>query len=505
MAKTEHGLSGCMIVEQFDPQYFKGWSEEDLECVRNKDIAGILKVFERKATENNISIQESFIINHNRDEQESWDDYEKEYILEKKVDHFHIYLKFFKVPTGSLPTVSSLSVAFGIESDFIEKPKKGKYSLDNMVAYLIHAKDIDKFQYVPQDVVDGNGILQRNYFDIWCERKKAWEKGRAKKIKANAIEDIDDLYQKIVNGEVTRDQILLTDNLYKVYSLYIDKCDKGFKACIDRKIAKAIRALDRGEFKISVIYVTGLPGVGKSHFIQSLAKSIVLQAKGNGEDWSICEVAATNCFDDYAGEEIVIMDDVRGNSLLATDWLKLMGVNDKSPTSARYKNKRVPARTIIIGSHKDPLEFFYYTKDRGGGAVDEPIDQFFRRIMQLVQIYRVPNNGERRLKIASSEQKDNVRMIDDKTLHLHYDFTGDPCDLDYDDAILYLSYNVMSNCGYEDLRIKDYFINKQIQQEVIEEIMIEQEREERLQDRIDAQRYREMTENITDNFMEDDD
>lgn len=87
-------------------------------------------------------------------------------------------------------------------------------------------------------------------------------------------------------------------------------------------------------------------------------------------------------FDEVNGEEILLLDDVRGDSLTASDWLKVLDPYNISPVSARYQNKIGAAKVIIITSSKHPLAFFYYTK----GNAYEDLSQYVRRIEHLATL-----------------------------------------------------------------------------------------------------------------------
>lgn len=76
------------------------------------------------------------------------------------------------------------------------------------------------------------------------------------------------------------------------------------------------------------------------------------------------------------------MDDLRGMSMTASDWLKLLDPDRASMMSARYNNKRVASRVIIINSEKDIYQFFYHMKGAANG-LEEAMDQFLRRVIQL--------------------------------------------------------------------------------------------------------------------------
>ena len=101
-----------------------------------------------------------------------------------------------------------------------------------------------------------------------------------------------------------------------------------------------------------------------------------------GESWDYCVTASTNAFDEYNGQDILFLDDIKGDSLTVSDWLKLLDPYMISPISARYHNKMGSAKVIIITNTKEPLSFFEQAKGNNG----EDLGQFVRRIDYLIQI-----------------------------------------------------------------------------------------------------------------------
>ena len=107
-------------------------------------------------------------------------------------------------------------------------------------------------------------------------------------------------------------------------------------------------------------------------------------------------------------------------------------------------------RVIVINSEKDVLEFFYYLKGNGGGdAKAEALDQFFRRILARVKVYRVPNDMDiRRIEVGQMQETNrylaevpgtqNYRGERER-VSLHHDFNKDLQDMDYTDAQEYIS------------------------------------------------------------------
>lgn len=462
MARKENDLTAFMLVQQLDPDYYD-WTDEEKKAIENKDIATIESIIGQRLYDKGMAVEEMHCIIHNKDVREVWDGTVSNYVIEQKPDHIHCLVRFAKIDGKLLGgTPSKVAQAIGVEPQYIEKPRKGKFAYDNMLAYLIHAKDEDKHLYDVSEVVssgcyqDGKPLF-RPYVDYYNERRKDWEAGRIKKKNDRARVDADILEEMILTGQVCRNQILLTDEYYDIYARNKRRCEDALDTYAQHKIAKTVRAMENGEFKLSVLFITGQSGSGKSMFTDNVTRQIISDAKKQyNEDWTVCSVAASNPFDEYNGEEVLIMDDLRGMSLTASDWLKLLDPDRAHYGGARYRNKRMACRVVIINSEKDVLEFFYYLKNSGGNK-SEAMDQFFRRIMARVKVYRVPDSPDVRRIEVGEVQASNKYLAeipgtrnyygDCDRVSLCYNFEKDVQDMDYDEAQQYLSTLVMKHNG----------------------------------------------------------
>ena len=446
--KKEAKLRIFGVTQELSAERYTGWTDQELDYIRNKDIKGICDTIGSKLWNAGIQSVELYGVVHDADVRKVWDDTECTYVVEPKLDHVHVYGRCDPEHCG---TITQIAAAVGVEPQYVEKAGRGSYAWDNMLAYLVHAKDPGKYQYDPKKVYNG-GTASKSYIEIYNTRKADWEAGRAKKKVAQAKIDVDMLEEQILTGEITRNQVLLTDELYAIYARNKRRCDDAFATYADRKTALTVRAMEAGEFKISVLYVTGSSHAGKSMFTDRLVKMIQQGAKRDfGSDWDVCRCAASNPLDEYMGQEILVMDDLRGAALSASDWLKLLDPDRINMGSARYRNRQIACRVIVINSEKDPLTFFYYLKNMGGDR-SEAMDQFVRRIMACVTVYRVPDSDERRISVSHTAETDEYQRsiqgansANPAYLTLHHDFISDPstADLPYDAALDYLTQIVL--------------------------------------------------------------
>ena len=415
MARKEAPMRCCMITQQVDPAFFPAWTPEELgalDYAKKGDPAMVMNVIAQRLCSAGIFFTEMHAIVHNKDVVRKWDDVMNDYTTTPKAVHFHMVVKFAQAEAGMKPsTLANVAAAVGLEPQYIEKAKRGAKAYDNMLAYLVHIKYVDKFQYSPEMVLstgtngkDGKP-LWRPYKEIYAENREAWLKGRGAVKTKFAAENIDALEEMILAGQVTKAQVVLTDDLYAIYSRNCRRCEDAFRVYGERRAYKTLQALQNGEFKLCVFYIMGDPGAGKTRLAKRFVQALIDGSKGwTGETWRVCQTAASNPMDEYNGEEILFMDDVRGSALSASDWLKLLDPYNSSPASARYHNKVPACRAIVITSTKDPIEFFYYCKQMGGGDRSEALDQFMRRIQMLTHVIKADDFNDARVQLAEGKR-----------------------------------------------------------------------------------------------------
>lgn len=376
MRKKEANLTAIMLVQQLEDEHWKTWDDiTSVKLARDGDIRPLLETVINKLNKANITVKEAYGIKHDKDEVRVWDQKLMKNSIEKKAIHVHFLFKFER---GA--SLNKIALAIGIEPQYLEKLKSGRYGYDNCLAYLVHAKDETKYQYRPEEVTT---ILGEDYTSIYNRSIETWLKGRATKKAKETNLSVDWLIERILAGEVTKRNIMLTDEYYSIYGQHKRKVNEALETVGERRSYQTIAELEAGRFKKTVIYITASSGVGKTKLSKDLIELIQASAVKNGLNWEACMTASTNAFDEYSGQEILFLDDIKGNSFTVSDWLKLLDPYTISPISARYHNKMGSARVIIITSTKLPVELFYFAN----GNHNEDLGQFVRRIDLLVHIH----------------------------------------------------------------------------------------------------------------------
>lgn len=251
--------------------------------------------------------------------------------------HIHVMVKLL----NSDMTADSLCKWFKDEPQYINI-KQSKWG--SKLSYLCHRtpKDRDKFQYEPTEVIAN--------FDY---PKELEEIGKAVAQHLNLAE----ILEKIDNGSIR--EFNLTEYVdIETFTKYKVKLLNG----LEYYRRKVMTNKDRN---IQVMIFTGETGTFKTTYAKNYCKN----AKK-----SFCISSASNDpLQDYKGEDVLILDDLRDDTFKFADFLKLLDNHTNSTISSRYNNKAFIGDTIIITSAVNIVEWYKFEKQ-------ENRDQMFRRI-----------------------------------------------------------------------------------------------------------------------------
>lgn len=173
MSKKEANLTAIVIVQQLDESYWHWDDTFPVKKAREGDCKQLLEEITKRLEENEIKVKECYGIIHDKDKRTIWDEVQMKNVIEDKEMHIHVLLKFEK---GA--SLEKLAVSIGVEPQYLQKLKSGRYGYDNSLSYLVHAKEEKKHRYTPKEVVT---LLGENYESIYNRRIDVWEKGKAKK------------------------------------------------------------------------------------------------------------------------------------------------------------------------------------------------------------------------------------------------------------------------------------------------------------------------------------
>lgn len=292
--------------------------------------------------------------------------------------HIHGYIEF-----SNKKDLNVLALNLGILPQYIESSGRGKYGKINSKAYLIHAKDKDKYQYPASDVETFDTF---DYEAFINQNKEDFEKYSATKKREKSDENLDVVFQKIITGELTEDDVFDDEELRFLWANNQNKFEEAFHAQAVFSARETMRALQNGEFKLTAIFVHGRSDSGKTTFAKQIVNDIIQAAKEESLDWRMYDTDLSNPFDAYRGEEVILLNDLRYDSLKPADWLKLLDPLNNSRMSARYRNRLVAGRIFILTNTEGIFDFFRQIKH-------ENIDQYLRRFNYVLEIFE--RGGER--------------------------------------------------------------------------------------------------------------
>ena len=252
--------------------------------------------------------------------------------------HYHIVIKF---PQHSVCSFKTLKNRFPYGS--IEKCK---YGVRNCVQYLVHMNDISKKQYSWDEIITNVPEKLKQY------------KEPSKTTIEKQLKDIIDM---ILSGEIKRFEMSKINP--DIYIRYKRRIENAF----DYRMHKLMEETNRN---VDVIVLQGKPGVGKSTFCKMWAdkneKSIIYSSCSN------------DIWQDYQGQDIFVIDDLRYDKINIQDMLKTIDPHVVSSSRSRYNNKLFIGDTIFICTNDDILRWYM-------GEDDELRSAFFRRIKYVME------------------------------------------------------------------------------------------------------------------------
>ena len=261
------------------------------------------------------------------------------YILHDKDDtepHYHIYLNFGQTSVD----FSDVANWFGLDENFVNKVEGRKV---DMLMYLTHANagQEHKYQYSPKEVVAN--------FDFESEVAVS-------KILGNFEQFSYAQQLEYVNSLSVNEKTKAHSQLDKLWKLHCQ--------CL---VLKPDRQID-------VMFIQGKGGTGKTYY----AKKLLTQM---GYDFCVSS-SSNDPFQDYMGQQAIILDDLRDKAFDFEDLLKLLDNNTASSVKSRFSNKVFNGKMIVITSTV-PLAFWYY--EYRYNHMDT-LQQLYRRITSYVVV-----------------------------------------------------------------------------------------------------------------------
>lgn len=226
--------------------------------------------------------------------------------------------------------------------------------------YLTHTAkgDKDKHQYPIEDVK-----ANFDYVEYINNLRSSYKQMTLQSL----LEDV--LESRIKYVDIQND-----NELAILYSKHKSKIDNALN------IASKRRADLKKSTEVPVVWIYGKSsGIGKTLFATKQASKLEKL-----HSMSTYMTSANNDpFQDYKGQEIIILDDIKPNDIEFSDLLRLLDPYNSTSVRARYSNKYISADVIFITTMYSPEEFFM---ESNIDHEKEPIDQLLRRIATVCYI-----------------------------------------------------------------------------------------------------------------------
>lgn len=239
--------------------------------------------------------------------------------------HYHLYIWFnYAVPTKNiLAKLNKIGCSADVQQ--LEKIKKN----ESAVAYATH-ENVDKPKY------SRDGIVANFEYNEIIDKEVARKNAKHNSERANEILDMVD------KGEIK--EYNLHEKLSIVeYNTYKRDIENGFSYRANRLRNEVDRIME-------CIFISGESGTGKTTYAKQLAKQ---------HNYSVFVSSGSNdVLDGYAGQECIILDDLRASSMALADLLKMLDNNTASTVKSRYRNKILECRLIIITTTMNINTFF---------------------------------------------------------------------------------------------------------------------------------------------------
>lgn len=257
-------------------------------------------------------------------------------------------------PVSKEPTKEHYHIVF-----FFKSPVKFKYikecfpygniqnasSKNACIQYLLHLNDKDK---TPYDKANLTTNINESQLDDLLTTTDGETQSRKM---------VDNIIRKIANGEIRE---------YNRFD-YIDPVTLARNKTLFANAFRNRSDSIMGDFnrKIDVIFIYGDSGSGKTTYAKMLSKNY-----GNGSYY--ISSSSNDTMQDYQGQDVLILDDLRDDAFNFADFLKVIDNNTATSIKSRFFNKTFLGKAIIVTSCVPYYEWYKDSK--------EDRNQFYRRI-----------------------------------------------------------------------------------------------------------------------------
>ncbi len=285
-------------------------------------------------------------------------------------EHFHIVLRF----------KDSIKFKY-IKEVFPYGNIENARSVNACMQYLIHQNNPEKFQYSKNAIF--TNFEQEDFNNLFTKDKKIQH--------INERDEVDELVNKILSGEVRK---------FNIEEYTTPRIAGNYKKEIDAAFNFYSKKWLKQEHNKQVIFITGDTGSGKTSYAKNLASALIASKNYNG----FCVSSSSNDpLQDYEGQDILILDDLRDNAFKFVDILKLLDNNTSSSIQSRYNNKFFYGKLIIITSFDDLSIWYQKVPEASRMQLYRRISKYIKIDKDVITTYRINNNDINNLYIINKE------------------------------------------------------------------------------------------------------
>ena len=270
-----------------------------------------------------------------------------------KKPHIHIFLKF-----KYTRYFTEIARWFGIEPQYVNEIYSKTYNAGAL--YAVHANAPAKYQYPLTEA-----YANFDYAALVNKYKEKQIKSAAEKARDARRADI---INGIMNGAITE------SNLSQfVTAIEEDRFNSSIRNSFTRRKRELLQNKDRN---MKVVYVCGAAGSGKTTFAKMLCEV-------NGYRYFISGSKRDPLQNLPTDVDVIILDDLAPDVFEWKEILKLLDNHTASAAGARFSDKYVNCKMIIITNTKGIERFCELIP----GVHGEDEYQFYRRVTTVYNIY----------------------------------------------------------------------------------------------------------------------
>lgn len=248
-------------------------------------------------------------------------------------------------------------------------------SIKNCVQYLVHMNDLSKTQYNFDEIITNDNNINKYRYQSAI----------------NQLLRLDDFIHKIEIGEI-REYNLTKSIPVEIFTNYKNKILNA----LEYYRRKVMTDKDRN---INVMIFSGDTGTYKTTYAKQYAKNT---------NKSICISSSSNDpMQDYMGEDILVLDDLRDTDFKFHDLLKVLDNHTKSTVSSRYSNKAFIGDTIIITTSQPISEWYFNEKKEDKEQLYRRIPTQFQFTKQSIKIFVYDENAHKYLFVSDMPNINN--------------------------------------------------------------------------------------------------